>query len=89
MMTKFLHYNDVTDAAGVRLACSCLFFYLSHRPVRVFEIELSHMTKNNGNSNLVCENFLSRRYTNILLNIIFYFEIAFKTSLNILRCNVT
>ena len=30
-------------------------FYFSHRLIRVYEIQLSHMGKNNGNSDLVCE----------------------------------
>ena len=35
------------------------FFYLSQRLVRVCEIELSHMGKNNGNPDLVCEKIFS------------------------------
>ena len=34
---------------------SCPLVYLSHGLVRVCEIELSHMGKNNGNPDLVCE----------------------------------
>ena len=33
-------------------------FYLSHGLVRVCEIELSHMGKNNGDPNLVCKNVI-------------------------------
>ena len=53
-VTSFYHYNDVTDrrAAGVRL----FVFYCSVSLVWVYEIELSHMGKNSGNPNLVCEN---------------------------------
>ena len=36
-----------------------LVFYLSHGLIQVCEIELSHMGKNNGNPNLVCENNIS------------------------------
>ena len=42
----------------MRPACGCLF-YLSLGPVRVCEIEISHMGKNNGNPDLVCENKLN------------------------------
>ena len=38
-------------AADVRL----FVFYLSHGLVWVCDIELSHMGKNNGNPDLVCE----------------------------------
>ena len=34
-----------------------VFFYLSLGLVRVCETEISHMNKNNGNPDLVCENF--------------------------------
>ena len=39
VVTSFYHYNDVTErrATDVRLS----IYYLSHRPVRVYEIELS------------------------------------------------
>ena len=30
------------------------FYYLSHGLVQVCEVELSHMGKNNGNPDLVC-----------------------------------
>ena len=33
-------------------------FYFSHGLVRVCEIELSHMNKNNGNPDLVCDKYL-------------------------------
>ena len=54
MMMSFQHDIDITDrhAASVLL----FVFYLSHGPVWVCEIELSHMGKNNGNPNLVYEN---------------------------------
>ena len=42
------------------------FFYLSHGLVWLFEIELTHMAKNNGNPDLVCENAYS--FTARLLN---------------------
>ena len=46
-------------AASVLPTCSCsFFFYLSYWLVRVCEIELSHMGKNNRNPHLVCEKFL-------------------------------
>ena len=48
---QFLFYLWI----DVRPACGYSFFYLSHGLVRVCEIELSHMGKNNGNSYLVCE----------------------------------
>ena len=53
MVTSFQHYNDVTDrcAASMRLSV----FYLCLGLVRVCEIEISHMGKNNGNPDLVCE----------------------------------
>ena len=46
IVTSFKHYNDVTNqrAASVRL----FFFYLSLGMVRVCEIEISHIRKNNG-----------------------------------------
>ena len=40
-------------------------FYLSHRLVWVCEIELSHLSKNNGNSDLVCENMQYSRFKHI------------------------
>ena len=49
MVTPFNHYNDVTDRRAV------VRFYLSLGLVRVCEIKLSHMGKNNGNPDLVCE----------------------------------
>ena len=57
MVTSFKHYNDVTDrrVASVRL----FVFYLSLGLVWVCEIEISHMGKNNGNLDLVCEKILS------------------------------
>ena len=53
MVLSFKHYNDVMNrcAASVRQ----LVFYLFHWLVWVCEIELSHMGKNNGNLDLVCE----------------------------------
>ena len=57
MVTSFKHYNDVTDQ---RKASVPLFvFYLSPgvgTGMRDRNIEISHMDKNNGNPNLVCEN---------------------------------
>ena len=38
-----------------RIDAAVRFFYLSHRLVLVYEIELSHMGKNNGNPDLMCE----------------------------------
>ena len=63
MVTSFKHYNDVMDrrAACVRMTCGYsffflfFFFYLFLWLVRVCEIEFSHMGKNSGNSDLVCE----------------------------------
>ena len=43
----------------VRLTCGCSFFNLSIGLVRVCDIELSHMGKNNGNPNLVFEKSMS------------------------------
>ena len=40
-------------------------FDLSHRLVWVFEIELSHLGKNNGNPDLVCENMQYSRFKHI------------------------
>ena len=53
LMMSFQHYNDVTDrcAASMRL----FVFYLCLGLVQVCEIEISHMGKNNGNPDLVCE----------------------------------
>ena len=40
----------------MRPTCGCSFFYLSNGEVWVCEmIELSHMGRNNGNPDLVCE----------------------------------
>ena len=44
-----------TSKISVRL----FVFYLSLRLVWVCEIEISHMGKNNGNPDLVCDNRLS------------------------------
>ena len=60
MVRSFYHYNDVMDllAGSVRL----FVFRLSLGLVWVCEIEISHvskishMGKNNGNPDLVCEN---------------------------------
>ena len=51
MVTSFYHCNDVTD-----LRAAVLFFYVSLGLVRVWEIDLSHMGRNNGNPNLVYKN---------------------------------
>ena len=49
--TWWHHYNiTMTSWIDVRLACGCLFFYLSLGLVWVCEIEISHMGKNNGKS---------------------------------------
>ena len=66
MVTSFSHYKDVTDwrAASMRL----FVFYLSLGLVRVCEIELSHMGKNNWNPDLVCENALFLTMLDILCN---------------------
>ena len=64
MVTQFLHYNDVTDrrAVSVRPTFRCsFFFYLSHWQVQVYEIELSHMGKNNGNPELMCEKIIVKK----------------------------
>ena len=37
------------------VTCGSLFFYLSYGLVWVCEIEIAHMSKNNRNSDLVCE----------------------------------
>ena len=60
MVTSFKHYNDVRDR---RVAV----FYLSHGPVWVYEIEMCHMGKNNGNPNLVCENVFDRHKCQLVL----------------------
>ena len=44
---------------GKRATYVQLFIYLSHGLVRVCEIELSHIGKNNGNPDLVSKNILS------------------------------
>ena len=51
LCAEMRHNNDVTDqcAASVQL-----FFIFSLGLVRVCEIEISHMVKNNGNPDLVC-----------------------------------
>ena len=51
------YYNDVKyrREASMRPTCGCLFFYISLGLVRGCEIEISHMGKNNGNLDLVCE----------------------------------
>ena len=53
IVTSFYHYNDVTDrrAASVRLFVFLIFLGL----VGVCGLEISHMGKNNGNTDLVCE----------------------------------
>ena len=51
--TWWRHFNiAITSWIDVRL----FIFYLSSGLARVCEIELSHMGKNNGNPDLVCEN---------------------------------
>ena len=50
---NFNTYNNVTDRRAVEVRLSV--YYLSHGLVRVCDIELSHMSKNNGNPDLVCE----------------------------------
>ena len=48
---------DMRPAYGGRAAVR--FFYLSLGLVWVCELEISHMGKNNGNPDLVCENYFS------------------------------
>ena len=52
-------------------ACGCLFFYLSLGLVCLCEIEFSHMGRNNGNPNLVCENKISNEDVLQSLKIVF------------------
>ena len=59
MVASFYHCNDITER---RAACMlpAVRFYLSLGLVRVSEIELSHMGKNNGNPKRVCQKELSQ-----------------------------
>ena len=58
MVTPFKHNNDVTERRAA-MERPTFDFYLSHGLVRVSvcEIELSHIGKNNGNPDMVCENY--------------------------------
>ena len=60
MVTSF--YIAMTSQIDVWPACGCLFFIFPHMLVRVCEIELSHIGKNNGNPDLDC----ARKYLNIM-----------------------
>ena len=50
---------SMTSQIDVGPACRCSFFYLSLGLVWACEIEISHMGKNNGNPDLVCEKKIS------------------------------
>ena len=58
MAMSFKPYNDVTGRheASVQL----FILYLSLGLVRLCEMEISHMGKNNGNLHLVCEKIFSQ-----------------------------
>ena len=66
MVTSFYHCNDITErhAARVWPTCGCSF-YLSLGLVQVCEIELSHMGKNKGNPDQVCEKMFTFPKQNI------------------------
>ena len=64
--TWWRHFNiTMTPRINVRL----FDFNISHGLVRVCDIELSHMGKNNGNPDLVCEKILYLCYFLIALRV--------------------
>ena len=51
-------YPYIIMATSVAIVAHCATCYFSYGVVQVCEIELSHMSKNNGNHDFVCEKYL-------------------------------